>query len=90
MPQVHMPAVQLTASVADIFTFPAFRQYLLNRIDDVVTLGVGLAGSAAGLGQSIVALPSTLVTATQQVLTGDLLGRAHHRRKPTWSEASSP
>jgi len=79
MPQVHipemqMPQVQLTASIADIFTFPAFRQYVLNQIDDLVTLGVGLGGSAAGLGQSIAAIPSTLVTATQQVLSGDLLG----------------
>jgi hypothetical protein len=74
IPEVHMPHVQLTASVLDIFTFPAFRQYVVNQIDDLVTLGVGLAGSAAGLGQSIVAIPSTLVTATQQVLSGDLLG----------------
>jgi len=74
LPELHMPAVQLSASIADIFTFPALRQYVLNRIDDIVTLGAGFAGSAAGLGQSIVAIPSTLVTATQQVLSGDLLG----------------
>ena len=74
IPEMQMPHVQLTASIADIFTFPAFRQYVLNQIDDLVTLGVGLGGSAAGLGQSIAAIPSTLVTATQQVLSGDLLG----------------
>ena len=74
IPEVHLPAVQLSASIIDIFTFPAFRQYVLNQIDDLVTLGVGLGGSAAGLGQSIAAIPSTLVTATQQVLSGDLLG----------------
>jgi len=74
VPEVHMPAVQLSASIADIFTFPALRQFVLNRIDDIATLGVGFAGSAAGLGQSIAQLPSTLVTITQQVLTGDLLG----------------
>jgi hypothetical protein len=74
IPEVHLPAVQLSASIIDIFTFPAFQQYVLNQIDDLVTLGVGLGGSAAGLGQSIAAIPSTLVTATQQVLSGDLLG----------------
>jgi hypothetical protein len=74
IPEVHMPVVELSASIADIFTFPAFQQFILNRIDDVVTLSVGLAGSAAGLGQSIAQLPSTLVTATGQVLSGDLLG----------------
>ncbi len=72
VPAVHltMPEVQLTASIADIFTFPAFRQYIPNRIDDVVTLGVGLAGSGAGLGASIAQLPGTVVTVTQQILTG--------------------
>jgi hypothetical protein len=74
IPQVEMPTVQLTASIADIFTFPAFRQFVLNQIDDAITLGVGLAGSAAGLGQSIAAIPTTLATVTQQVLSGDLLG----------------
>ena len=72
--EVHMPAVELSASIAAIFTFPALRQFVLNRIDDIATLSVGLAGSAAGLGQSIALLPSTLVTVTQQVLSGDLLG----------------
>ena len=72
VPAVHltMPEVQLTASIADIFTFPAFRQYIPNRIDDVVTLGVGLAGSGAGLGASIAQLPGTVVTVTHQILTG--------------------
>ena len=74
VPEVRMPAVQLSASIADIFTFPALRQFVLNRIDDIATLSVGFAGSAAGLGQSIAQLPSTLATITQQVLTGDLLG----------------
>jgi hypothetical protein len=51
--EVHMPAVHLSASIAEIFTFPALRQYVLNRIGDIVTLGVGLAGSGAALGQSM-------------------------------------
>src|SRR5215217_6639962 len=74
IPEMHMPAVQFTASIADIFTFPALQQFVLNRIDDIVTLGVGFAGSAAGLGQSLSQLPSTLAAVTQQVLSGDLLG----------------
>lgn len=74
VPAAPLPAVELSAAVIDIFTFPAFRQFVLNQIDDLVTLGVGLGGSAAGLGQSIALIPSTLVTATQQVLSGDLLG----------------
>ncbi len=68
------PDVQLSASIAQIFTFPALQQLILNRIDDIATLGVGLAGSAAGLGLSIALLPATLRTVTQQVLSGDLLG----------------
>jgi hypothetical protein len=55
VPAVHMPQVELTASIAEIFTFPAFRQYVLNRVDDLLTLGVGLARSVGGLGQSIAA-----------------------------------
>lgn len=74
IPELHVPAVQLSASVVDIFTFPALRQFILNRIDDIVTLGVGFAGSAAGLGHSIAQLLPTLVTTAQQVLSGDLLG----------------
>ena len=65
-----MPEVQLTASIADIFTFPALRQSILNRIDDIVTLSAGLAVSGAGLGASIAQLPGTVVTVTQQILTG--------------------
>jgi hypothetical protein len=65
IPEVHMSAIQLSASIADIFTFPALRQFVLNRIDDIATLGVGFAGSAAGLGESLGQLPSTLVTVTQ-------------------------
>jgi hypothetical protein len=74
IPQVQMPSVELTASIADIFTFPAFRQYIVNQIDDLVTLGVGLADAGVALGQSIALIPETLRTVTQQVLSGDLLG----------------
>jgi hypothetical protein len=74
IPEVQVPSVELSASIAEIFTLPAFRQFILNRIDDIVTLGVGLAGSGAALGQSIALIPETLRTVTQQVLSGDLLG----------------
>jgi hypothetical protein len=69
-----MPAVQLTASVADIFTFPAFQQYIRNQIDDLVTIGVGLGQSAVALGESIAMIPGATRTVIQQVLSGDLLG----------------
>jgi hypothetical protein len=39
IPEVQMPAVQLTAQVIDIFRFPAARQWIVNQIDDLVTLG---------------------------------------------------
>ncbi len=64
IPEVHMPELQLSASIAEIFTFPALQQFVLNRLDDIAALSVGLAGSAAGLGQSIALLPSTLVAVT--------------------------
>ena len=74
LPAVQLPRVELTASIADLLTFPALRQFILNRINDLVTLGVGLAQSGAALQQSIAQIPQTLVTVTQQVLSGDLLG----------------
>jgi hypothetical protein len=74
IPEVPMPAVQLTAQVIDIFRFPAARQYIVNQIDDLITLGVGLGGSAVALGNAIVAIPGVSVTVVQQILSGDLLG----------------
>jgi hypothetical protein len=74
IPEVQMPAVQLTAQVIDIFRFPAARQYIVNQIDDLITLGVGLGGSAVALGNAIVAIPGVSVTVVQQILSGDLLG----------------
>jgi hypothetical protein len=54
---VHSAALHLSASVAEIFTCPVLQQFIRNRIDDVVTFGVGLPGSAAALGQSIAMIP---------------------------------
>jgi hypothetical protein len=70
--QLTMPEVQLTASIVDIFRFPAFQQYIVNQIGDLARLGVGLGVSAAGLGAAIVAIPQLLATLTQQVLSGQL------------------
>ena len=72
--QVAMPEVQLTATFADLLDFEVLRQVIVNRIDDIATLGVGLALSGAGLGAAIAAIPGTLVTLTQQILTGDFDG----------------
>lgn len=69
-----LPDIQLTASIADILTLPVLRQYIVNQIDDLLTLGVGLAGSGAGLGQAIADLPGALVNLTQQFFTGDFEG----------------
>jgi hypothetical protein len=74
VPSVHLPAVQLSASILEIFTFPAFRQYFLNYAVDLVTLGVGVAQASANLGQAIGLLPETLRLLTQQLLTLDLQG----------------
>lgn len=68
--QLAMPEVQLAADLGEILTLPVLRQYIVNRIDDVVTLGVGLAASGAGSGAAIARLPGDLVTLTQQILTG--------------------
>ena len=57
--QVAMPEVQLTATFADLLDFEVLRQVIVNRIDDIATLGVGLALSGAGLGAAIAAIPGT-------------------------------
>lgn len=62
--------VQLSASVADILTFPILRQYIRNRIDDILTLGVGLAGSGVAAAAALGQLPQTLALITQQILSG--------------------
>ena len=74
IPEVHVPAVQLTAQVIDIFRFPAARQWIVNQIDDLVTLGVGLGGSAVALGQVLASIPGVTIQVVQQILSGDLLG----------------
>ncbi|MUL77523.1 hypothetical protein [Mycolicibacterium sp. CBMA 226] len=71
---VQMPDIQLTATVADILQFPAFKQWVVNQITDVVTIGTGLVKAAQGIQQTISAIPGLVVTVTQQVLARDLVG----------------
>lgn len=74
IPTVQVPDIQLAATVADIFQFPAFRQWVVNQVDDVLTIGVGLAKAGQGVQQTIAAIPGLVVTVTQQVLARDLVG----------------
>lgn len=73
-PRLSDVAVQLQASVLDIFTFPAWQQAIANEVEFVGIRAVGLAQSATGLAQSLAALPQTLITAAQQTFARDLLG----------------
>ena len=71
---VQMPDIQLTATIADILEFPAFRQWVKNQVDDALTIGVGLAKAGQGVGQTISAIPGLVVTVAQQILARDLVG----------------
>jgi hypothetical protein len=71
---VQLPDIQLTATVADILQFPAFRQWVINQVDDALTIGVGLAKAGQGVGQTISAIPGLVVTVAQQILARDLVG----------------
>ncbi len=74
VPSVQVPAVDLQASVLDILTFPAFRQYIVNQVLYYGTWAAGIAGAGVGLGQAIGALPGALVQLTQQLFSLDLQG----------------
>jgi hypothetical protein len=71
---VQVPDIQFTATVADILQFPAFRQWVINQVDDALTIGVGLAKAGQGVGQTISAIPGLVVTVAQQILARDLVG----------------
>jgi hypothetical protein len=78
-PMVHvapqqLPPLELTASIADILTFPVLREYIINQLTDLATWGVGLAESGANLIQAIGQFPEALVQLTQQLLALDLQG----------------
>lgn len=71
---VQMPDIQLTATIADILQFPAFKQWVANQITDFVTIGAGLAKAGQGVGQTISAIPGLVVTVAQQILARDFVG----------------
>jgi len=71
---VQMPDIQLTATIADILQFPAFKQWVANQITDFVTIGAGLAKAGQGVGQTISAIPGLVVTVAQQILARNLVG----------------
>lgn len=73
-PTVYLSQVELTATVADILQFPAFRQYIINEVGDFLIQVGGLVEAGAGLGQVVAAIPETLVLLTQQLFSLDLLG----------------
>lgn len=74
VPEVRTAAVQLTEfTIPEIFTLPIIRQYIVNRIDDILTLGVGFAAAGVALVEVITRLPETIVTVTQQIFSGDFL-----------------
>lgn len=68
------PTLQLTASIADILTFPVLREYIINQITDLATWGVGFAEAGVNLTQAIGLLPETLRLLTQQLLSLNLQG----------------
>jgi hypothetical protein len=74
VPRLSDATIQLQASVLDIFMFPAVQQAIANEVEYAALWAAGLAESGQGVVQSVVALPQTLITATQQILTRDPLG----------------
>jgi hypothetical protein len=73
-PRMTDAAIQLQATVLDIFTFPAIRQALTNEVEYAALWAAGLAEAGVGVTQSLAALPATLITATQQIFSRDPLG----------------
>lgn len=74
VPRMTDAAIQLQATVLDIFTFPAVKQALANEVEYAAIWAAGLATAGAGVAQSLAALPATLITATQQIFSRDPLG----------------
>ena len=74
LPQMSDAAIQLQATVLDIFTFPAAQQAVANEVQYATLWAAGLATAGVGVAQSLSALPQTLITATQQIFSRDPLG----------------
>lgn len=74
VPRMTDAAIQLQATVLDIFTFPAATQAIANEVEYAALWAAGLAESGVGVAQSLAAVPATLITATQQIFSRDPLG----------------
>lgn len=75
MPHLHAPAVALQSSIFDILQFPAFQQVVVQFLQGkTITIPIEAAEqSTTGLVQSVAALPSTVITATQQLFSNNPL-----------------
>lgn len=73
VPRFHAPDVALASSIFDILTFPAWQQAIANEVEFVAIRTAGLAEAGTGLIESLAQLPTTLLTAAQQVFSGEAL-----------------
>ena len=74
IPRISDAAIELQASVLDIFNFPAAMQAIANEVEYAALWAAGLAEAGVGVAQSLATLPTTLITATQQIFSRDPLG----------------
>lgn len=74
LPRFSAPDIALTSTFFDILTFPAWQQAIANEVEFLAIRTAGLAEAGVGLADSVAQLPETLLTATQQVFSGDALG----------------
>lgn len=74
IPRISDAAIELQASVLDIFNFPAATQAIANEVEYAALWAAGLAEAGIGVAQSLATLPTTLITATQQIFSRDPLG----------------
>lgn len=73
IPPFAAPDIALTSSIIDILTFPVWQQAIANEVEFVAIRAAGLAEAGAGLAESAAQLPAALLTATQQVFSGNAL-----------------
>ncbi|CAN5766077.1 hypothetical protein BH09ACT7_BH09ACT7_34890 [soil metagenome] len=75
VPTISAPTVHTTAfELPYILTLPIVRQYVANTIESWVVYLGGFAQAGVGLVESLAAIPQTLVTITQQLLSLDFVG----------------
>ncbi len=73
VPRFTAPDIALTSSIFDILTFPAWQQAIANEVEFLAIRTAGLAQGGAGFAESAAQLPETLLTAAQQVFSGNAL-----------------